>query len=118
MPDSEDSEALYKNLRNTEIDIVLETRERLYIGEAKDESGFGANGNLVLAHQLIRQYVMAKILLELKGGSQSKVVPFIVRNEPKGKNPAQIQFMKSRGWLKEGNILTWKEVEKLRGGSA
>ena len=50
---------LYTNLHNTEIDIVLETPRRLYIGEAKSEMSFGADGSLVLVHQLIRQYVAA-----------------------------------------------------------
>ena len=31
-------DGLFNNLRNTEIDIVLETPTRLFIGEAKDES--------------------------------------------------------------------------------
>ena len=30
----------------------------------KHEMTFGANGRLVLVHQLIRQYVMAKILMD------------------------------------------------------
>ena len=56
---------LFNNLRNTEIDIVLETPSHLFIGEAKGEAGLGARGAYVLVHQLIRQYVMASILLKL-----------------------------------------------------
>ena len=56
---------LFDNILNTEIDIVLETPTHLFIGEAKHEMGFGADANLVLVHQLIRQYVVATILLKL-----------------------------------------------------
>ena len=113
-PHPEEAQALYKNLRNTEIDIVLESKGRIYVGEAKDESGFGANGSLVLVHQLVRQYVMAKILVDLLG-TKHEVVPFIVRNNPKDeqKEPAQIQFMLWKGWLIEKNILIWKDVSDL-----
>ena len=55
---------LGNNLVNTEIDIVLQSPNHLFIGEAKHEMTFGANGRLVLVHQLIRQYVMAKILMD------------------------------------------------------
>ena len=103
---------LRNNLKNTEIDIVLQTKERLYIGEAKDESGFHAGGSLILVHQLIRQYVVARILVNLTGDGK-EVVPFIVRNEPKGREPAQVQFMVEQGWLKRENILTWGDIEKL-----
>ena len=103
---------LRDNLKNTEIDIVLQTKERLYIGEAKDESGFHAGGSLILVHQLIRQYVVARILVNLTGDGK-EVVPFIVRNEPKGREPAQVQFMVVQGWLKRENILIWSDIEKL-----
>ena len=103
---------LRDNLKNTEIDIVLQTKERLYIGEAKDESGFHAGGSLILVHQLIRQYVVARILVNLTGDGK-EVAPFIVRNEPKGREPAQVQFMVVQGWLKRENILTWSDIEKL-----
>ena len=104
--------ALSDNLKNTEIDIVLQTKDRLFIGEAKDESGFHADGSLVLVHQLIRQYVVASILVELTSCAK-EVVPFIVRKKPSGREPAQVQFMLGQGWLKRGNILTWGDIEKL-----
>ena len=63
-------EQLFTNLLNTEIDIVLETPGFLYIGEAKFKSNFDANGNLVLVHQLIRQYVMATALVDALGCSR------------------------------------------------
>ena len=104
---------LRNNLVNTEIDIVLESKTHLFIGEAKDESGFGANGNLILVHQLIRQYVMAKILVELQGVDK-QVVPFVVWDQSKGgRLPFQLQFMTNQGWMDNGNIITWAEVEGL-----
>ena len=106
---------LAENLMNTEVDIVLETPGHLYIGEAKDESSFDGNGKLVLVHQLIRQYVMAKILVDLRKESR-KVVPFIVWSGAKRDIPAQVQFMKSRNWLQPKNILTWEDIEKLKAG--
>ena len=65
------------NLRNTEIDIVLATSQHLFIGEAKYKSNFGANSTYVLAHQLIRQYVTARILLDLTK-SRKRIVLFLV----------------------------------------
>ena len=67
---------LSDNLRNTEIDIVLQTPKHLFIGEAKhEEDGFGTDGSYILVHQLIRQYVMAEILVDLTH-SDKQVVPF------------------------------------------
>ena len=105
-------ETFRENLKNTEIDIVLQTPNYLYIGEAKDQSGFHADGKLVLVHQLIRQYVMANILVSLTY-PEKKVVPFIVRNQPKREDPAQVQFMLTQEWLRPENMLTWKKVEDL-----
>ena len=108
---------LANNLLNTEIDIVLETPHYLYIGEAKDESSFGANGTLVLVHQLIREYVMAEIVVALKG-EEKKVVPFVVGNKCRIdsiKNHSQVKFMADpkRGWLNESNILSWDYIKQL-----
>ena len=115
---------LFSNLVGTEIDIVLATRNHLFIGEAKYESDLGKDGNLFLVHQLIRQYVMARILVAIKGDTL-KVVPFVVGNEPgatklKGdvarlKKTAQVNFMKNRGWLKKDNVLSWEDIKKLSG---
>ncbi len=107
---------LAENLMNTEVDIVLETPNNLFIGEAKDESTFDANGGLVLVHQLIRQYVMARILVDLLGTKQN-VVPFIVWSGAKRHIPAQVQFMLKRQWLKEKNILTWNGVKGKTAGT-
>ena len=64
------------------IDIVLETTNRLFIGEAKLESALGSDSDHVLVHQLIRQYVMAHILLDVLVNravyDSREVVPFVV----------------------------------------
>ena len=109
---------LGSNLVHTEIDIVLESPKHLFIGEAKHQSGLGASGDYVLVHQLIRQYVMAKILVDLRyeGKEKPKVVPFIVgdkcRLDSIG-NSGQVQFMRQHYGLKDGNILSWDAVKKL-----
>ena len=106
---------LFQNLRNTEIDIVLESPSLLLIGEAKQESNLGADGSLVLVHQLIRQYVMAKILLHLMESSKI-VVPFVVVDKDKRDsvlNTRQVNFMLSQGWLKRENVLTWDDIRGL-----
>ena len=88
---------LGNNLVNTEIDIVLQSPNHLFIGEAKHEMTFGANGRLVLVHQLIRQYVMAKILmdrLESDGLAKKNVIPFVVGDDVGSlKKGRQVEFM-------------------------
>ena len=73
-----DRKGLADNVKNTEVDIVLETRERIFIGEAKYESGFQPKGSHVLVHQLIRQYVTARVLVDLSGHPDKEIVPFVV----------------------------------------
>ena len=75
--------AFADNLYHTEIDIVLESPSCLFIGEAKHETAFRGTGNRVLVHQLIRQYVMAKILIE-RIGQRKQIVPFVVGNSASG----------------------------------
>lgn len=101
---------LKNNLRNTEVDIVLESPTRLYIGEAKFESTFGANGQLVLPHQLLRQYVMAKILLDLIG-CEKDVVPFVVTKQ--ATRAEQVKFMICQCWMERSNLLTWKHIKEV-----
>ena len=104
---------LRDNLVNTEIDIVLQTPTRLFIGEAKHEMGFGANGDLFLVHQLIRQFVMAKVLLDILGCTR-KVIPFVVGdNAERLKKSHQVGFMVGQGWLQEENILEWRKIDQL-----
>ena len=104
---------LFSNLRNTEIDIVIASPNHLFIGEAKGEMGLHANSKYMLVHQLIRQYVMANILLKHLGNEKT-VVPFMVSNDSaKEKRNLQARFMLCQEWLKEENILTWEDVGKL-----
>ena len=113
---------LYDNLTNTEIDIVLQTPDHLFIGEAKDESRLGAKPSYVLVHQLIRQYVMAKILVAFVEPDKDKrkgVVPFVVGDGDRIKsikNTGQVNFMIRQGWLNEENILSWDCIEQIARG--
>ena len=106
---------LFSHLRNTEVDIVLETPDYLFVGEAKHEMSFGANGNLVLVHQLIRQYVMATILVEMAKEQPKKgVIPFVVGGKTENlKRTCQVRFMIGQGWLLERNVLGWDEIRSL-----
>ncbi len=122
-------EKLYDNLRHTEIDVVLETPNRLIIGEAKGVTDLRGKGSWVLVHQLIRQYVMARILVDRResdGFAKKEVVPFVVRNDPKRREQAQVvrndpkrreqaqvSFMVKQGWLEPENILDWDHIQKL-----
>ena len=110
-------EELKSNLRYTEIDIVLETPSHLFIGEAKNESDLGAKGEYVLVHQLIRQYVMAKMLVKMMQKPHI-VVPFIVGNKVEDlMKSAQVGFMIEVGWLKESNVLSWDCIKSVLEGS-
>ena len=105
---------LASNLFNTEIDIVLESPSHLFIGEAKHLSTFGASGRDVLTHQLIRQYVMAKILLKLPGNKEKAVVPFVVGDSRAYlEKTLQVQFMLKHGRMRKENVLEWSQIEAL-----
>ena len=110
------AEALKSNLASTEVDIVLATSKHLFIGEAKDESDLGTNGNLILVHQLIREYVMAQMLVDLTvkpGSPRKKLIPFVVEGKKELRNKEQVLFMQSQGWLKKENVLSWCNIKKL-----
>ena len=105
---------LFSNLRHTEIDIVLETPRHLFIGEAKDESSPGTNGKYVLVHQLIRQYVTARILVDLSDNPNRVVTPFAVVDDARRDEfmrRRQVQFMIQHMGLE--NILTWDCIRGL-----
>ncbi|MDE0270951.1 MAG: hypothetical protein OXP11_07080 [Gammaproteobacteria bacterium] len=102
---------LYHNLCNTEIDVVLETDQYLFIGEAKYKTALHANSKYVLVHQLVRQYVMAKILVDLCEEPKC-VVPFVVGVDPEQE---QVKFMIKQHWMNKKNILCWKDIEAIRG---
>ena len=103
---------LVDNLVNTEIDVVLDTPNNLVIGEAKHYERFGANGSYVLVHQLIRQYVLAKILVDFLPNKVEKgVIPFVVGDNVEYLHKtAQVQFMIKQGWMKNDNLLCWDEI--------
>lgn len=106
--------AVASNLFHTEIDIVLESPKHLFIGEAKHESDFGADGRNVLSHQLIRQYVMAHVLLKLSGHQDRQVVPFVVGNRhAELARQEQVKFVLGEKWMRRENILEWSDIEAL-----
>ena len=106
-------ERLFQNMYNTEIDIVLETPKTLLIGEAKHEESLGADSKRILVHQLIRQYVMAKVLLTTIGCNKN-VIPFIVGDcVDKIIKTRQVQFMIAEKWMNGCNVLDWNEVGSL-----
>ena len=105
---------LTNNLLGTEVDVVLETPNHLFIGEVKHESTFGAAGKLVLVHQLIRQYVTATILLQLVG-DRKEVIPFVVGdNTDYLKKTSQVRFMIDQCWLRQTNILDWEDIKRAQ----
>ena len=111
-----DRKSLADNLKNTEVDIVLETPERIFIGEAKDESDLGTSGRLILVHQLIRQYVTATVLVDLLGCPEKKIVPFVVTDKNRlgsTNNKAQVTFMIEQKWLRRKNVLSWGQVNDI-----
>ena len=112
-----DKERLFENLRSTEVDIVLTTSEYLFIGEAKHESDLGANGEYILVHQFIREFVMVKMLAKLVADARNeprkKVIPFLIEGKIPLKNKHQVGFMLEQGWFKEGNILPWTRIAAL-----
>ena len=111
----ENWQELYSNTQ-AEIDIVLETPNHLFIGEAKhEEDGFETYGSAVLVHQLVREYVIAKVLVDLLPGNR-QVVPFVVGDSDKLaslQNTVQVKFMMRQGWLRKENVLSWDCIEKL-----
>ncbi len=108
---------LGSNLYETEVDIVLGTPSHLFIGEAKVESKLDAKSQYVLVHQLIREYVMARILVDRlvceDKITPKKVIPFVVRNNLTGREQVQVDFMMKQGWLREENVLTWDCIKRL-----
>ncbi len=135
--DAKDREKLYNNLVKTEFDIVVKTPHYLFVGEAKHMSGLNANSKRVLVHQLIRQYVAAKLLLKAHGvesiglndaaktglrqAEALGIVPFVICHAdelgvPKLKKTAQVKFMLKKRWLEEKNILIWDKIDEIAKG--
>ena len=113
--DETTKERLRDNLRHSEIDIVIETQSHLCIGEAKIRADFGTNSKYILVHQLIRQYVMAKILVKLTG-QDKVVVPFVIGDcKDNLLNKSQVKFMIDSSYLSAQNVLSWKELPEILG---
>ena len=104
---------LGNNLFNVEVDIVIESPSNLFIGEAKGEMTYEARSKHVLAHQLIRQYVMARILLDLRR-SAKKVVPFVIGDAAERlRRRQQVKFMIEHLGMEKANVLEWEDLTPL-----
>ena len=93
-------------------------KHRLFIGEAKLESALGSDSDHVLVHQLIRQYVMARILFDVLVNravyDSREVVPFVVVEDADyTRRTSQIRFMVDQKWLRPENVLSWHGVAGL-----
>ena len=68
---------------------------------------------LILVHQLVRQYVMATILIEISQNLPKKrIIPFVVGDKRRSlKKTYQVTFMIGQGWLSEENVLEWGDIE-------
>ena len=105
----ETSKKLFNNLLHTEIDIILETNDNIYIGEVKDSQNFDAKSKYVLVHQLLRQYVMVSMLVD-EINVYKNLVPFIIGNDDSIKRKGQVYLMKRLGYLKSNNVLCWPDI--------
>ena len=106
---------LFNNLRHTEIDIAIISGKHLILGEAKHQSSLDAKSSYVLVHQLIRQRVMAQILLRVSG-ADLEITHFLVGDKKRldtMKNRVQVKFMEKQKWLKPENVLSWDDIEQL-----
>ncbi len=99
----------FDNIRNTEIDIVIATANTLFIGEVKDTQTFGAKGSLVLAHQLLRQYITARMLVD-EMEKEMRVIPFILSDSKRTLKNGQVRLMLALGYLDESRIFTWDDL--------
>ena len=109
---------LYHHLHGTEFDVVLEAPGLLFLGEAKLGGSYNDSNDSVLRHQLVKQYVVANILLSYMGkrndGGQLLIIPFVVSDKPDTlKKSPQAKFMIKRGWLKADNIMSWDDINEL-----
>ena len=72
---------------------------------------FDAKSDHILVHQLVRQYVMARILIDFLGTGK-RVVPFLVVNETRDiRKRQQVDFMIRQCWLRCENILKWDDLK-------
>lgn len=116
-PSEESSKTiLYHHIHGSETDVVLEAPGYLFVGEAKYGGTFHDYGNKVLVHQMIRQYVIASIILKVLKMDTVAIVPFFVGSDDdveQLKNKGQINFMVKQGWIYRQNILSWGDIERL-----
>ena len=83
----------------------------MFVGESKEESRLGASGSYVLVHRLIRQYVMAAILVDLISSREQyprkAIVPFaVVGDRDRFMATGQVNFLIRHHGLESDNILT------------
>jgi len=108
--------SLFSNMKNQEIDIVIETPKQIFIGEAKyTTKGFSDNKKYFLPHQFIRQYVTTKLLLNHKQ-VKKEVIQFLVcekKTVKKFEEDPQVLFMKKYYKFKLKRIIPWEDIELL-----
>lgn len=114
---AEDENKIFNELRNTEIDVVIFTDSRIYIGEAKLKEKLGTNGRNILAHQVIRQRTMVETLKALTRDPR-EISSFIICDQSKQKSIIRMEQIKALGIL-EGRaprVITWQELlERAKG---
>ena len=67
----------------------------------------------MLTHQLIRQYVTARILLKLLGRNLTVVLFVVADCAADIRRSRQTQFMLSQGWLQDDHILEWRDIANV-----
>ncbi len=106
-----DRDKLFNELRNTEIDIAVFSRQRIYLGEAKRKEKLGFNGRNILAHQFIRQRIMIEILKALTG-DQREVVSFIICDRSRIRSLSRMEQVKALTFFdgRRPLVLSWQNV--------
>ena len=110
---------LFDNLRHTEIDIVIQCGKHLILGEAKYQSSLDTKSRYILVHQLIRQHVMARILLKVCG-TDLEISHFLIGDRKRIANlkkRVQVRFMEKQKWLRPENVLSWERIAEMTSGT-
>lgn len=107
----DDRDKIFNELRNTEIDVVFFTQNKIYLGEAKKKEKLGFNGRNILAHQFIRQRVMVEILKGLTGDKR-EIVSFIVCDRSRMNSLGRMEQVKALGFLdgKRPLVISWQDI--------
>lgn len=113
---SSDRDKIFNELRNTEIDVTIFHREKIYVGEAKRKEKLGFNGRNILAHQLVRQRVMVKVLQALTG-DRRELVQFIICDRSRVKSIYRMEQLKVVEALDSNKprVVCWQDVLKRAG---